>query len=344
MKTFMIVVALSGSSAMASGNGVGNGGKVLYCPNSSPHYEMFDSFEARVLFNQKQLSCKGAGYAECLHAILSPLSEKFPTNVADILTAVDRFPAEAIFLTGQTLPDVPDDEHLFLPNGCELRQIAIENSGQANLPPEKKFVVNGDYFKQLSPENQAAAVLHEIFQAERDPGLNQTTPMVRRIISTYLSGEVAEMNEEQFFNFCSRYNSLWSSVRRGGLGWLTQNSNLMSLGHPRLDFSAGILQRVRSNGEGFGRLVHGRVSLQSAWKWENGFPGMDIELTAYSLLFHQPMLLNLASADGRKVLGEFRHVISADQSKICAATFNGLNGNNSSPPVNGCWTWDSLDR
>jgi len=284
------------------------------------------------------LSCEGKAYAPCLQTILEASKENFPNSVKELMKAAASFSKEALFLRDHTLADVPDDEHHSLPNGCTLEQLAIQ--GWPNLPPGKKYVVNADLFELLTPENQVGLVLHEILQAERQTGVGQSTPDVRRVVMGYLSGDVAKLTEQQFCEFYSEYKKTWCSVRRGKLEWKTQNENFMAVGHTKLDWREGRLTRVRNDRGTVGFIARGDRTLDTNWSYEEMH--VDISLTEDSLVFRVPALLELRTRDLKKSFGSFRGITLVDQEQICARSFEPSSGSKPPKTANGCWKWDQF--
>ncbi|MFN7904895.1 MAG: hypothetical protein ACK5P5_06890 [Pseudobdellovibrionaceae bacterium] len=140
---------------------VGNGGDVMDC--GGRNIKVLDVYELEFFDNKTE-------------TIFDRGSISFTQKISSYLTFLDgRYPLRGkifrenfIELTNNTewtnedLQDIPDSQHLIVPNGCEVKQIAI----QSRLNGRKKLLINRPLFERLSESNKAALITHELIYSE----------------------------------------------------------------------------------------------------------------------------------------------------------------------------------
>lgn len=164
----LIVLVTVSSIAMARsdrGTEVGNGGDVVVC-ESKQLVELLDIYEARTL---RKIGFNFGGpenqtYQEKVRFAIRRLSEIDPYKASILWRFAFDFGREAIFLDDVVLKDVRDSNEIYLPAGCELRQIAVQNTRVSKNDPF--YIFDNKLWKRLDENNKAALVLHElIFRA-----------------------------------------------------------------------------------------------------------------------------------------------------------------------------------
>lgn len=162
MKTIWIFLLFS-LTANAGVRDVGNGGELIVCHGSSGNqtYEVFDHFEARVLRQLPiDLGPASATFQEKIQFVLNRLSKREPGRAALYSGWASDLLAHAQW-TKQTLDATSDVDPNILPNGCELAQIAIQDSETySNVGP--RVTLNKTLWNHLDSDNQATLILHEV--------------------------------------------------------------------------------------------------------------------------------------------------------------------------------------
>lgn len=140
---------------------VGNGGDVVYCEvDGEPSVELLDYYEGRVIRGLTIPQRNADTLEEATTELLNRLIEIDPLNGPELRTEVDEFMQKAVFIPGIVLNDIPDSEHIYIPRGCSLRQIAIQMVPK--LPGDHEFTVSKDLWDLLSYADRAGLALHEV--------------------------------------------------------------------------------------------------------------------------------------------------------------------------------------
>lgn len=136
-----------------AGNSVGNGGDVVLCPQST---ELLDLYEAKELY-KRNLITSNEDYKSIINERLSNLGKLSPALESLYLKKLNSY--KIAFKKDIVLKDLKDENHVFIPKNCSLKQIAhrINESG-----PAYDIIINDDYWKKLSNVNQAGLIMHEV--------------------------------------------------------------------------------------------------------------------------------------------------------------------------------------
>jgi hypothetical protein len=151
------------SSAFAKGGEVGNGGDVFQCQNSKS--VLVDIYEAQAergikldlggprldLFSKIDLAIKRLER-------LSPIRAKMYHDQAH------NFFNEASLIPNAELAPIEDVYNWATPDGCVLKQIAVQHVPQ--FPLDKRYLVSKDLWDTLDEDSKAALILHEVIYRE----------------------------------------------------------------------------------------------------------------------------------------------------------------------------------
>lgn len=163
IKTFicLFLLSLRPDLAVAGGSIAGNGADVVVCPPGSGQgsLELLDFFELK-LYDHASPSLPQGTPDEMLSGILQDLSQRSPLRAASYSDEWKQFWSRAKLES--SLPDIPDSHNIFLPDGCHLKQLIIQH--RTNGVPT--YEVNSDLWGQLSDQQKAGAVLHELLYGE----------------------------------------------------------------------------------------------------------------------------------------------------------------------------------
>jgi hypothetical protein len=162
MKNLLTMLALLSTPAYA-GEIVGNGGDVIACPDKAP--VLLDFFEAGAVHGlTRRADLAGGTPQEIAKAALRDLKRLNPTRARIYEQRIARFQEEASFVAGAELADIPDSHPIVLPNGCKLRQIAIQKPRM--LPQDPLYVIDLDLWNALDLAQKAGLILHEVIYTD----------------------------------------------------------------------------------------------------------------------------------------------------------------------------------
>jgi hypothetical protein len=159
------------SRMIASGGGSTGGGDAVVCRDSSgktQSVEFYDLYEGREIdgityeFGPANLDALGQ-----VRVALARMARLNPTRAKKYMAQAEAFVTDTKWVSGKKLIDVPDTGIGFVPNHCNLEQVAIQD-----LQPfgDKRYLVNEDLYKAMGTKSQAALILHEILYREYGPG------------------------------------------------------------------------------------------------------------------------------------------------------------------------------
>lgn len=166
-KLISLILMMILTSAFAGEKG-GNGGDGVVCRTPQGEIkstELLDFYEARVLRDLKpELLSTSKTFEENLEILLQTLGSISPVRAALYRSWNKTFFEEAKMLRGQTLEDVPDSEHLSLPQGCGIEQLVIQQTPR--FPQDKRYLINADLWDALPTTSQAGLIFHELLLRE----------------------------------------------------------------------------------------------------------------------------------------------------------------------------------
>jgi hypothetical protein len=168
---------------------VGNGGDAVVCRENGDikSVQLLDFYEARLL----------RGTVPALgEPLLAPLAKaklalariaRFdPERAAAYTAVVDSFYAEARFLVDAQLEDVPDSNHLALPRGCTIEQLAIQRT--PSFPDEPRYLIDDTLWQKMDDEGRAGLILHETIYREAIRR-GQGDSVAARYLTAYVASE-----------------------------------------------------------------------------------------------------------------------------------------------------------
>ncbi|MCM2321921.1 MAG: hypothetical protein NDJ90_01520, partial [Oligoflexia bacterium] len=127
--------------AAGGDHGPGNGGDVVVCRNAAGairSVELLDLYEGRTRWgNVADLGGPGLSVPEKVSLLLTRLGNRLPALEKFYRDWYATFEQETLSLSGVQLVDIPDSEHIALPVGCAIEQIAIQKEPQ--FPREKRY-------------------------------------------------------------------------------------------------------------------------------------------------------------------------------------------------------------
>jgi hypothetical protein len=236
----LLVAALpQAPSAWAGGASGGNGGDVVVCRRAGKirSIELLDYFEARVQRKLSQdLGPNSLSVAEKVNRIIDRLAVLSPIRAESYRKAANAFMANANFVYGTSLVDIPDSGHLVFPAGCAVEQIAIQDPPE--FPEDKLYLINGDLWNLLSKNNQAGLILHEIIYTEALKYNHPDSKHVRYFNSKLVSPDYNPNSFKQYYDLL--VNSWMDSIEILGnaytlvRSWSSESTGLGGLGQRRI--------------------------------------------------------------------------------------------------------------
>lgn len=220
LKTFFIFVFLFPALSFSDDIGrVGNGGNIIVCNTLSsscfgrPGYlpaTFYDTYESDVRYKLTPLSLRkdaveptsNTGYALKLLSALSAFNSDLAMQLS---IYVNRFEAEANYVSGMQLLPIPDTGISFIPHGSELHQLVVQR--EPISPTDSRYVISKDLWIKMSKADQAHAILHEIFYRHALESQNdtQSSEYIRYFNALIMSGEIKKLS-------LGEYNQLECSV------------------------------------------------------------------------------------------------------------------------------------
>lgn len=185
------------SQAAFAGDRIGNGGDALVCANvARVPIEMLDTYMSReTLSLTPGLAYIPGDYKDIVMGLLNRLQMVNPTRAEKYRQWFDRFHDEAEILPNMTLIDIPDTGAQVIPEGCELKQIAVQRTVEEMFPGDKRYTISKDLWDQMDEFNKAVLVIHELAYRERLDGFWRTdSRYVRYFTAHVIAKQILETN------------------------------------------------------------------------------------------------------------------------------------------------------
>jgi len=192
---FLLLSVVIPFKTFAGGGTVGNGGDVVVCKDQ---VLMLDTYEALNLRNFKLgLGGPTDSVEAKIKLAVKRLAGVDPYRTAIIAYLASEFMNDTKFVRGVKLRDLKDSDEIFLPEGCGVEQIAIQNTKVVNSDPF--YVVNADLWDRMDNDNKAILILHEsIFRGAEGAW---PSPTVRLLNSMAFSTKLDGMKQFDYFEF-----------------------------------------------------------------------------------------------------------------------------------------------
>jgi hypothetical protein len=192
---------LSGLQVAHAGNDTGNGGNSIVCLDAQGKIrsaELLDLYEARVMRGiVPNLGSLSVSYPEKVEMALKRLERLSPLRAAKYRGWIADFERDSLFLPGVTLVEVPDSDHIVVPDGCKRMQLIVQKA--PSFPEDKRFTISKDIWDYLDNDNRAAAVLHEAIYREGFEENHHANSVASRYFNSIIVSErISAMTLEAF--------------------------------------------------------------------------------------------------------------------------------------------------
>ena len=207
--------------ANASFDRKGNGGDALVCYNSNGNIrsvELLDYYEAlqKQRIESIELGEKEWGFHEKVLYALNRLEAIDYLRAQKYKQWYKDFFNQDELTWGENLVNIADTGALSIPNNCEIKQIAVQES--PSLPGDKRYIISKSLWSLMDEDNKAGLILHEliyreVISEERCGGLDDieekhvcsqlhlNSKRVRYYNSLISSSAMAEMSEREYHQF-----------------------------------------------------------------------------------------------------------------------------------------------
>jgi hypothetical protein len=127
-----------------------------------------------------------------------------PSLASFITKEYTKFWKDVQFLDNVILNDIPDSDHLYIPKGCEIQQIAIQRKPE--FAEDKRYFVSNDLWKTLNSDNKFALVLHEIVYNIAIENGHENSRRARHLNSLLLSDKIINYKGIKFAELAAQLN------------------------------------------------------------------------------------------------------------------------------------------
>ncbi len=189
----------------------GNGGNALYCDFGSPalpwiEVRFFDNYESLARYSlspafplASAAADKDQEALQIVNDVLFRLAVKDPARAQNYMLWSGTFLAEARFVAGSSLLEVPDSGIGMLPTGCSLKQLIVQNP-QPLSKYDARYFVASDLWNKMDSQNRAVGILHEVVYRgalTKNPAL-KSSEKVRLFVALLISNEISNMQDQEY--------------------------------------------------------------------------------------------------------------------------------------------------
>jgi len=209
----IFLFTLSCSVTLYAGDTKGNGGDLIICYNeagaiSSTH--TLDYFDLTQNGKKILLGGKNSTYDEKITIALNRLERLSPRRATIYRQWVDTFSEEVHFIPGEVNLGEIDDEDWGgpLPDNCIQLQVANQN--RRFLPPGKRYAISLKWWNQMSEEDRAGLILHELIYRELKSNTSRSVRAFNQLISTL---EMERISLRNFITQMKEWNFLYLQLQ-----------------------------------------------------------------------------------------------------------------------------------
>ena len=203
-KVLGIILGMMTSGLSFAAKEVGNGGDAVVCRDAAGKIisaEFFDYYEARTKRGLTiDLGADNLPYDQKVELVLSRIERLNPHRAELYRGFLKTFIVETRFLAGVELVDIPDTGNAFVPIGCKLEQLAVQQ--EVKFPGDSRYTINLDLWNQLDANNKAGLVLHEMIlrEAISDENMQTSSINARYLNSIFSTKGFEQMNLKTYID------------------------------------------------------------------------------------------------------------------------------------------------
>ncbi len=142
-----------------AGNEVGNGGVGFWCPKNQ-NYLFLDFYEYELLNPKSKITSSQEDFKEIIQKKLSLLSKLDSKIAANYSRHAEQIFVKINFLENITLNKTSDSFEVAQPEGCEVKQFALQRKRESDHTTE--FFFDKNIWSKLNETEKAGLILHEI--------------------------------------------------------------------------------------------------------------------------------------------------------------------------------------
>lgn len=170
LKTILLasLAVLLSKNALAV-HGVGNGGNVIVCRDSSSairSVEILDYFEIRQAGGHLRLNPSLGSYSAMLNDLFQSWKSVAPKRMAQYEKWLSEFEKDSAIYSGVQIPPIDDTGVINIPVGCGITPAAFQRPESQLLPGVKRYTINKDLWDRMPEIEKAGLVLHELVYRE----------------------------------------------------------------------------------------------------------------------------------------------------------------------------------
>lgn len=141
---------------------VGNGGDVVNCPNSVTMLDLYEGESIRKII--PDVSLTGVDEKVTVENALNRMRAFDPVRADVYQQLANEFWQEVSFVPNASLVDIPDSQHVAVPHGCKIEQVAIQI--KPKFPEDPRYIVDKSLWDRMPTLDRASLILHEIIYRE----------------------------------------------------------------------------------------------------------------------------------------------------------------------------------
>lgn len=233
---FSILFSMLFSSLALASVKIGNGGLVAYCEAHSDKkiesIELPDFLEARFRWDLNLPSLKDkTPWKTQVENVLVQLSKRSPLRAQIYGEWLETFTADAKFVEGFELPSTNDAIYLPFPINCKVKQAIVQIDPE--VPQDKRYYINVEIWKELSENQKAGLVMHELIYREALKNDFSDSKWVRYFNALLWSNSIATVDAaswaQLFTNLLKVDYFEWHEFKASGYKKLGDGSQVLTL-------------------------------------------------------------------------------------------------------------------
>jgi len=188
------------AGAFSQGFDVGNGGDIVYCENGIPFQaRLLDFYEASLYEDTYKidLGSQDLSLNAKIEYYANKIKDSSPLRSAFLKKGAQEFFSLVWWAENHSLIDVPDSQHLLVPSGCEVKQIAIQVE-VGSIIEGKKYIIDKKLWDLLPVDDQVGLIFHEVLYGEAITLGHKNSVQVRKFNSLLAGSEVSALTRSEF--------------------------------------------------------------------------------------------------------------------------------------------------